>query len=259
MPGRPPHHDKDAGGDPAVLAAKAALRMEIWTAMKAAKVSRFPGAEGRIPNFVGAEQAAERLRGCEEWLTADTLKANPDSPQLPVRQRALQDGKVVYMAVPRLAAKLPFLALDPATMVVPPRQAASIGGAAKYGRPVDVAGMAPVDLVITGCVGVSSDGSRLGKGGGFSDLEYALAWVAGLVGPATVVATTVHDQQVVADGRIPMTKHDFPLDIIVTPTQVIHCRPKRSNRGKPGIRWDELTSEKIEAIPLLSRLRAGAP
>src|SRR5205814_1523062 len=28
---------------------------------------------------------------------------NPDSPQWPVRQRALEDGKVVYMAVPSLA------------------------------------------------------------------------------------------------------------------------------------------------------------
>jgi 5-formyltetrahydrofolate cyclo-ligase len=39
-----------------------------------------------------------------------TVKANPDSPQLPVRQRALEDGKTVYMAVPRLAADAPFFA-----------------------------------------------------------------------------------------------------------------------------------------------------
>ena len=29
---------------------------------------------------------------------AATVQANPDSPQLPVRQRALEDGKTVYMA-----------------------------------------------------------------------------------------------------------------------------------------------------------------
>ena len=46
-----------------MLAAKAALREEVWSAMRAAKVARFPGAAGRIPNFSGAEAAAERLRG----------------------------------------------------------------------------------------------------------------------------------------------------------------------------------------------------
>lgn len=34
--------------------------------------------------------------------------ANPDSPEWPVRQRALEDGKVVYMAVPKLAEENPF-------------------------------------------------------------------------------------------------------------------------------------------------------
>jgi 5-formyltetrahydrofolate cyclo-ligase len=224
--------------------------------MKTSKAARFPGAEGRIPNFIGAERAAECLRSCPEWQSAGTLKANPDSPQLPVRQRALEDGKTLYMAVPRLASDQPFIELDPARLTVSSRQAASIGGSAKHGRQVDVEGMAPVDLVIAGCVAVSPDGSRLGKGGGFSDLEYAVAWEAGLVGPGTVVATTVHDSQVVGDGRIPLTEHDFRLDLIVTPTQVIRPRRRSRRRPQPGLRWDELTAEKIEAIPLLARLRS---
>ena len=49
-----PRHDRDAGGPADVLAAKAALREEVWSAMRAAKVARFPGATGRIPNFTGA-------------------------------------------------------------------------------------------------------------------------------------------------------------------------------------------------------------
>ena len=59
----PRRHDADAGGDATLLAAKAQLRDETWGAMRAAKAARFPGAEGRIPNFVGAEAAAECLRG----------------------------------------------------------------------------------------------------------------------------------------------------------------------------------------------------
>jgi 5-formyltetrahydrofolate cyclo-ligase len=247
-------HDHDAGGDPKVLDAKASLREEVWSAMRAAKVARFPGAEHRIPNFVGAEAAAEALRGTEEWQRASTLKANPDSPQLPVRQRALEDGKTVFMAAPRLAARDPFFRLDPARLTVPPRKAASITGAAEHGEPVDVDDLEPVDLAVVGCVAVAPDGARLGKGGGFSDLEYAIAWEANLITASTVVATTVSDVQVLDAGAIPVTEHDVRLDLIVTPSRVISCSGRR--RRVARVRWDELTEEKIASIPLLQRMRA---
>lgn len=156
---RPPRHDHDAGGDPAVLAAKAALRREVWDALRAAKVARFPGAEGRIPNFTGAEVAAERLRATAQWQAARTVKSNPDSPQWPVRQRALEDGKTLYMAVPRLADERPFFLLDPADLADSPRLASSIKGASKSARTVDVDQLEPVDLVVTGCVAVARDGA----------------------------------------------------------------------------------------------------
>src|SRR5271156_5620147 len=129
-----PPHDRDAGGPAEVLAAKAALREEVWSAMRAAKVARFPGAVGRIPNFTGAEAAAERLRALPAWEAAATVKANPDSAQLPVRQRALEDGKIVYRAFPRLADREPFFALDPAPLDQLPRKAASISGASRSAR-----------------------------------------------------------------------------------------------------------------------------
>lgn len=227
--------------------------------MRRAGAARFPGAEGRIPNFVGAEAAAERLRACPEWQAATTLKANPDSPQLPVRQRALEDGKTLFMAVPRLAEARPFFLLDPVSLPVPPRRAASIAGASRYGRAVELEALAPVDLIVAGCVAVSADGARLGKGGGFSDLEYALGCELGLIGRATVTATTVHEVQVLDTGRIPMTAHDFPLDLIVTPERVIRCRRgRRPARRGGGVRWDELTGEKIAAVPVLGRLAGAA-
>jgi 5-formyltetrahydrofolate cyclo-ligase len=254
----PRDHARDAGGDPALLATKAALRHEVWEALRAAGAARFPGANGRIPNFVGAEAAAERLRTTPAWRDAATVKANPDSPQLPVRQRALEDGKTVLMAAPRLAADEPFFLLDPATIHVAPRKAASINGASSYGRPVGIDGLEPVDLVVTGCVAVAADGARLGKGGGFSDLEYAIGWEAGLIGPSTVVATTVHEAQVLRRGRIPVTEHDFRLDLIVTPHRIITCSRAGRTRGPaPSVHWDELTGEKIAAIPLLGRLRGA--
>jgi 5-formyltetrahydrofolate cyclo-ligase len=257
MPRTPPRHDHDASGPAGVLAAKAGLRDEVWSAMRAARVARFPGAAGRIPNFTGAEAAAERLRGLPQWQRAGTLKANPDSAQLPVRQRALEDGKTVYMAVPRLARPEPFFALDPAHLAEPPRRAASISGAERSARRATLAEVDPVDLVVMGCVAAGEDGARLGKGGGFADLEYALAMAAGLIGPGTVSVTTVHELQVRSAGQIPVTGHDVPVDFIITPDRVIDCRPRHGPRQAAGICWDDLTEEKIAAIPLLAAQRAG--
>jgi 5-formyltetrahydrofolate cyclo-ligase len=252
-----PRHDRDAGGPADVLAAKAALRQQVWSAMRAARVARFPGAAGRIPNFTGAEAAAERLRGTRMWQVARTLKANPDSAQLPVRQRALEDGKTLYMAVPRLAGREPFFALEPDQLSEPPRKAASISGAARSARRVTLAELSPVDLVVMGSVAAGEDGARLGKGGGFADLEFALATSAGLIGPHTVSVTTVHEIQVRPAGTIPLTDHDVPVDFIITPERVIDCRPRHGSRPAAAICWEDLTEEKIAAIPLLSAQRAG--
>lgn len=248
-------HSADAGGDAGILEAKRELREEVWAALADAGVARFPGARGRIPNFAGAEDAAERLRGLDAWRAARAIKANPDSPQWPVRQRALADGMVVYMAVPRLAGEQPFFVLDPERLEVSPRKASSIKGASAHGRTVAVEEVEPVDLVVTGCVAVDRRGARLGKGGGFSDLEFALASAAGLIGATTLVVTTVHPLQVLDTGRIPVTDHDVPLDVVVTAKEVITCA--RAHDRPAGIAWDELTAAKIAAIPLLARLAAG--
>lgn len=252
----PRDHSSDAGGDADTLAVKRRLRHEAWTALQDSGAARFPGARHRIPNFIGAEAAAERLRDSDVWRSAETIKANPDSPQLPVRQRALGDGIMLYMAVPRLAEERPFFRLDPRRLDVPPRKAASITGASAAGQPVDVDELEPVDLVITGSVAVDRDGARLGKGGGFADLEFAVAAAAGLIGPQTVIATTVHPSQIMPSGHIPMTGHDVPVDVIVTPQDVISCRGVHDR--PEGIDWDDLTDDKIAAIPLLQRLGSEA-
>jgi 5-formyltetrahydrofolate cyclo-ligase len=257
MPRYAPRHDRDAGGPAALLAAKADLRQQVWSAMRAAGVARFPGAAGRIPNFTGAEAAAGRLAATPEWQAACTLKANPDSAQLPVRQRALEDGKTVYMAVPRLAGPEPFFALDPAHLNEPPRQAASISGAERSARRVALNQLSPVDLVVMGSVAAGPDGARLGKGGGFADLEFALATLAGLIGPDTLCVTTVHEIQLQPPGAIPVTSHDVPVDLIVTPERVIDCRGRPGPRAAASIIWDDLTEAKIAAIPLLAAHRAG--
>ena len=137
------------------------------------------------------------------------------------------------------------------------REATSIKGAGRHARTVDVDELEPVDLVVAGCVAVDESGARLGKGGGFSDLELAVAAAAGLVDDHTVIATTVHELQVLPAGSVPTTDHDLHVDLVVTPDSVLRC-PRPAGRARPALRWDELTDEKIAAIPLLQRLRPPA-
>jgi len=160
------------------------------------------------------------------------------------------------VAVPRLAGPLPFLALDPDRLGTTPRRAASIRGAAIEGVPVGFDAMAPIDLIVCGTVAVNLEGVRIGKGGGFSDLEFALAREAGVIGDWTRVATTVHAVQVL-DEDLPETEHDFRVDVIVTPEATIRTLPPdrpAGLRGPPGILWSHLDDEKIAGVPALIKL-----
>lgn len=233
---------------------KQALREEIWTLLEDQGAARFPSAPGRIPNFVGAEEAAHRLAELPEWRRARTLKCNPDLPQLPVRALALEQGKTVYMAVPRLREKKCFIELDPARLKGSARRAASIKGSSKFGVPVDPGDMPQIDLIVAGSVAVRRDGARLGKGGGYSDLEFGLAVELDLVGPWTRIVTTVHPLQVTST-LFPMVRHDIPLDIIITRDETIPCN--RTYDRPSGIYWDMLPEEKIAEIPILQERRGA--
>jgi 5-formyltetrahydrofolate cyclo-ligase len=231
---------------------KQEVREHVWQALEQPGVRRFPGAWGRIPNFVGAERAAERLSELDVWKSAKVLKCNPDSPQRPVRLRALKEGKIVYMAVPRLRESRCFIELDPSRLAESVMQASSIEGAFRFGRSVRPEEMRQIDLIICGTVAASRKGARIGKGGGYSDLEYGLAREAGLIRQRTPIVTTVHDLQVL-DEELPVLPHDIPIDYIVTPSEVIKTQ---TNLPRPkGIYWQYLAKEKIEAIPYLKTLR----
>jgi 5-formyltetrahydrofolate cyclo-ligase len=222
--------------------------------MTEAGVARFPGAQGRIPNFECAETAADRLAASDLWKESRVLKCNPDSPQRPVRERALREGKVVYMAVPRLRDEKPFLELDPSRLQHGDlRRASTIKGAFQLGRLVHIEQMQPIDLIVAGSVVVNKRGGRVGKGGGYSDLEYALTRSYELVGEDTPIVTTVHPLQILED-ELPRREHDIPLDVVATPEEIIytgHTIPRPE-----GIYWDLLPEDKLQAIPVLQQLRA---
>ena len=144
-----------------------------------------------------------------------------------------------------------------------------------------------IDLVVTGCVAVSSKGKclflafswcepakansvvlfakasstpfvlvgwRIGKGEGYADLEWAMMRCMEAVSADTMVVTTVHDCQVIDDMPDALFQpHDLTVDIIVTPTRVIQCEKQQ----KPeGIYWNQLTKQRLHDIPVLKKLRA---
>src|SRR5262249_36794732 len=192
-----------------------------------------------------AVRAARRRAAPPDWPRPRRIKCTPDAPQRAPRLRALREGKTVFMAVPRLTEERCFLRLDPARLGTRLAQAATIKGAARLGEPVTPAALGHIDLIVAGSVAVNARGARVGKGGGYSDLEFALARATGAVDARTIVLTTVHPLQVVKDD-IPMTPHDVPVDIVVTPARVIRTR---SAFPKPaGIRWKDLSAEQLEAI-----------
>lgn len=234
---------------------KWAIREAVWTTLEAAGVVRGKSVHDKIPHFLGCEDAAALVSELPEWQAARAVKSNPDQAQRPLRQLALEQEKLLYMAVPRLKDERVFIELDPGRPEVDPRKASTISGAFKVGRPVYVDEMQPVDLVISGSVAVNRAGVRIGKGGGFADLEYGLAAAAGILTPDTPVITTVHPMQVL-DEELPWTQHDVPLDFVVTADEVIRCAGDRERLPRPrGIYWEDLDERKIRSIPLLAKLR----
>jgi 5-formyltetrahydrofolate cyclo-ligase len=195
---------------------KEQLRNEIWTLLEQKKVAIFPlPVRGRIPNFIGSDEAARLVRTLPEWKKAKIVFCCPDSPQKKIREFALRDGKVLIMASPRL--KHGFLQIDPQDVNGKKEAASSIKGAFKHGTPVKT--MLKPDLIVTSCVAVDRSGWRLGKGGGYGDIE--VKKIREEFGEIPVV-TTVHFLQLVES--VPRVGHDARVDIIVTPQEVHRIR-----------------------------------
>ncbi|MGX1850762.1 5-formyltetrahydrofolate cyclo-ligase [Streptomyces sp. NPDC055299] len=227
---------------------KQRVRERVWDVLDASDATHDATAHGRIPNFIGSEDAAARLGELPAWDRARVIKSVPDKAQLPVRALALSEAKTVFMAVPKLADPHPFYLLDPGALTIPPAEAASSRTAADIAPKVGVDDLQPVDVVVLGSVAVNRAGVRIGKGAGYSDLEFAFLTEAGLIDEHTVVVTTVHELQVL-DMDLPATTHDVGVDVIVTPEETITCpSPHRPS----GLIWEHLDAQKIASIPVLA-------
>lgn len=228
---------------------KQRARQWVWQRLEDEGVARFPfPVRGRIPNFSGAEEAAQRLGEHLLFRRASVVKINPDSPQRPVRELALRRGKTVVVPTPKLAAG--FLVFDPADIADDDlRDATMISRWEPFAREVALDDIPPVDLIVTGCVAVTEEGKRAGKGHGYSDLEYAILRELGH--PPAPVVTTVHDEQIVDD--FPVESHDLWLSAVATPTRRWDVDDAAEQPGK--IEWERLDDEDLEAMPVLEDLR----
>lgn len=72
-----------------------------------------------------------------------------------------------------------------------------------------------VDLIVIPALAASSDGARLGQGGGWYDRALLHR------SPGVAVVSVVFDDEVLESGVIPTEAHDVPIDAIITPTRTI--------------------------------------
>ena len=73
-------------------------------------------------------------------------------------------------------------------------------------------------MVVEGSVAVDMSGGRLGKGGGYGDMEISHLMEVGSTKFNTPVVSTVHDIQIIED--VPKEAHDQKINMIVTPKNV---------------------------------------
>src|SRR5471030_2006115 len=91
--------------------AKDVVRADVWRALIDSGVNIGPTFD-HMPNFVGADMAAKRLSELDAWKTARIVKCNLDPPQIPLRLRALYDGKLLFSPVPYLTKGFPYRRID---------------------------------------------------------------------------------------------------------------------------------------------------
>src|SRR6266536_2502286 len=227
------------------------IREEIWSRFEESGEALFPGARGRIPNFRGAAAAAERLAETPEWRKALTIKCNRI-------RRSGRSGSGHSATERRSTWRCPGCARRSAsgsstrTARRDFAAAATISRASRFGRSFHPRELPHIDLVVAGSVAVNRSGARLGKGGGYSDLEYVIGRTFGTIDGTTRIATTVHPLQLWEEA-LPMTNHDFFLDLIAMPEELLRPQPARRHQPR-GVIPEHLTAKIRRDVPVLADL-----
>jgi 5-formyltetrahydrofolate cyclo-ligase len=231
------------------MVTKQEIRELKWEYLTENKLGRFPfPLQNRIPNFKGAEKAANFVTTMPEYEKAKVIKVNPDAPQLPIRAQILKDGKLLLVPTPRLKAG--FIMIRPEWVPAgEERKAASLSHMKSYGREIALTEVPKIDLFFVGSVALHKDGRRIGKGEGYADREYAIMRELG--NPDVPVIGTVHSAQL-TDVDIPRDPFDLTVDWIATEDEIIKTN---SPYKKPtGIQWELVTESEFEEMPVLKEI-----
>ncbi|MEM1376607.1 MAG: 5-formyltetrahydrofolate cyclo-ligase [Pseudomonadota bacterium] len=234
---------------------KDSVRNKVWKSLDDSGKALGP-TWSHIPNFIGADTAAWHLAQTDAWKRARTVKCNPDPPQIPVRLRALYEGKVLYAPVPYLTKDFPYLRVDPEKLKakgVSFELAATSEGYVMHGEKLGFHDVGRLDFAVVGSVAVSREGGRTGKGAGFADLETGIFHELGIIDADTPMATTCHSSQLVPNEQVFMMPHDSPLDFVATEHELIVTG--NTDPRPQGVAWDVVQDDQFETIPFLKTLR----
>jgi len=237
------------------------IRQAVWKHFQDNDLANFPHSVfRRIPNFKGADEAGDKLASLSCFKNANSVKVNLDKPQGEVRYLTLEQSKTLLVPTPGLRSGL-FNRLTNTSAGENTTENLKLlsqnDGMKRHSESLQLEDRdaSQVDLIVVGSVAVDRNGRRIGKGEGFVDLEYGMMRQMKCVGENTLIVTTVHDCQVF--DKLPerlFTMHDVPVDIIVTPTDVITVSKDGQPPKPQGILWKLLTAEKFFRVAILRKL-----
>jgi len=198
---------------------KQAIREWVWEKLTKEQIAKFPlPCYGRIPNFRGMENASKQILKLSEFKKANFIFSAPDYVLHSLREITLQNSKELLMATPHIQG---FLLLKdvPLKMI---SKAVTIKEMHNFGTQINLNQISrPIEIFCQGSVAVDRKGNRLGKGKGYGDQEFQLLRSEGLITAQTVSITLIHDIQLFDDFSYLMEPQDVPMQVILTPTEII--------------------------------------
>lgn len=237
-------------------ATKQDYRVKVWDHLKRNRLGTYPyPLFGRIPNYNGANEAAARLLDLDEFKAAKSVEVNPDKALERCRILTLEQGKELYVPLPKLKDGLLKKLSTTENNENQLKRIVSRWGIEHTGLPIGLSDEQAVhiDMFVLGSVAVSRKGHRIGKGRGYADLEYAILKEMKAIDDSTTIVTVVHDSQVFDEIQPELFgKHDIPVDYILTPTEVIKVDEKLPR--SEGIFWNLLSERSLKAMDILGKL-----
>ncbi|XP_039450091.1 methenyltetrahydrofolate synthase domain-containing protein [Culex pipiens pallens] len=242
---------------------KRTFRLETWQKIKEQKLSpvrRFNsfGMFNKIPYLVGVDKAAELLAETDEFKKANSIKVNIDLAQEQVKLEVIKAGKTLLVPPSHKSANVYAKIKAPADTaeldLAAQKKLIKLQAAEDTFDEIDINSTEKIDMVVVGSYAVDRQGRRIGKGNGYVDLDVGILTHLGCLTKDTLIVTTVHDVQVY--DALPenlFQSYDLPLDLIVTPTEVIRVGKRL---GRPaGIEWNLLSSRRLEIVPVLKSIK----